>query len=188
MAWKTLFGHTIEVEDVKAAATLTGGDFLRTWLTAANSQHPTEPLAEFLRKVENLLLNQVSPLPFVEWFTKEGWQSWKCESDQAVEDEINAWKELHHVILSEYDESALTMHSYVQNADTQSKATPLGENAVRCMTIHGAKGLEFHHVFLIGLAEDTCPSWFASKQGPESRRWKRNGATASWQSPAFSRP
>jgi DNA helicase-2/ATP-dependent DNA helicase PcrA len=36
------------------------------------------------------------------------------------------------------------------------------------MTIHGSKGKEFDHVYLIGLAEDVLPSFQSLKAGSES--------------------
>jgi DNA helicase-2/ATP-dependent DNA helicase PcrA len=37
------------------------------------------------------------------------------------------------------------------------------------MTIHGAKGMEFEHVYLVGLVEDQLPSFQAVKKGDDSR-------------------
>lgn len=37
------------------------------------------------------------------------------------------------------------------------------------MTIHGAKGMEFKRVFLIGLAEEILPSFQSIKKGDDSR-------------------
>lgn len=42
-------------------------------------------------------------------------------------------------------------------------------NATRCLTIHSSKGMEFEHVYLVGLVEDQLPSFQAVKKGPESR-------------------
>lgn len=37
------------------------------------------------------------------------------------------------------------------------------------MTVHGSKGLEFEHVYLIGMAEDILPSFQARRRGDNSR-------------------
>ena len=37
------------------------------------------------------------------------------------------------------------------------------------MTIHSAKGMEFDHVYLVGLVEDQLPSFQSIKRGPDSR-------------------
>lgn len=50
-------------------------------------------------------------------------------------------------------EHYLSRVALLTNADAES-----GRNAVRLMTVHTAKGLEFPHVFLCGLAEGVFPS------------------------------
>jgi DNA helicase-2/ATP-dependent DNA helicase PcrA len=45
------------------------------------------------------------------------------------------------------------------------------------MTIHGAKGKEFDHVYLIGMVEDELPSFQSRKRGnksPEMEEERRN--------------
>jgi DNA helicase-2/ATP-dependent DNA helicase PcrA len=45
------------------------------------------------------------------------------------------------------------------------------------MTIHGAKGKEFDHVYLIGMVEDELPSFQSRKKGdqsPEMEEERRN--------------
>ena len=49
-----------------------------------------------------------------------------------------------------------------------SKETPIPLGTVTLMTIHGAKGKEFDHVYLVGLVEDELPSFQSKKKGDES--------------------
>ncbi|MYD85996.1 MAG: ATP-dependent helicase [Acidobacteria bacterium] len=53
--------------------------------------------------------------------------------------------------------------------DLISKAPRPGPDAVRCMTVHGSKGLGFRHVYLIGMAQEVFPSFQALRKGPQSR-------------------
>ena len=66
---------------------------------------------------------------------------------------------------------------FLQELDLRSKEPPVSPNTVPLMTIHGAKGNEFDHVYLAGLAEDKLPS-FQSKakgdQSPEFEEERRN--------------
>jgi DNA helicase-2/ATP-dependent DNA helicase PcrA len=40
---------------------------------------------------------------------------------------------------------------------------------VRCLTIHSSKGLEFQHVYLVGMSEDQLPSFQSKRSGDQSR-------------------
>ncbi len=51
------------------------------------------------------------------------------------------------------------------------------KGAVRCLTIAASKGMEFRHVFLIGVVEDELPGYYARKKGDASddmREERRN--------------
>jgi DNA helicase-2/ATP-dependent DNA helicase PcrA len=51
------------------------------------------------------------------------------------------------------------------------------QGAVRCLTIAASKGLEFRHVFLMGLVKDELPSSHSRKKGDvgdEMREERRN--------------
>jgi DNA helicase-2/ATP-dependent DNA helicase PcrA len=50
----------------------------------------------------------------------------------------------------------------------QSKTSIRSPDSVSCLTVHGAKGLEFKHVFLIGMADAIFPSYQAVKKGHKS--------------------
>ena len=66
---------------------------------------------------------------------------------------------------------------FLQELDLRSKEPPVGPNTVSLMTIHGAKGNEFDHVYLAGLAEDVLPSFQSKKKGdrtPQFEEERRN--------------
>ena len=56
----------------------------------------------------------------------------------------------------------------IQGLALRSKEPPLDPNAVKLMTVHSSKGLEFDSVYVIGLAESVMPSWQSTKQGDNS--------------------
>jgi len=56
----------------------------------------------------------------------------------------------------------------LQELDLSPKNPPIPPDAVKCFTIHSAKGMEFEHVYLIGMAEDLLPSYQSIKKGPQS--------------------
>ena len=66
---------------------------------------------------------------------------------------------------------------FLQELDLRSKEPPVGPNTVPLMTIHGAKGNEFDHVYLVGLAEDVLPNFQSKKKSlwsPEFEEERRN--------------
>ena len=64
---------------------------------------------------------------------------------------------------------AFLAHAALEAGDHQANA---GDNALQMMTIHAAKGLEFHNVFIGGLEEGLCPHENAlnEKNGIEEER------------------
>lgn len=173
VAWKDLTEQPLEVEDIAGAAGLLGGDFLRAWAEATEEGSALgDPLdTEASRLHHQLVESLVNRLQFpdiVEWFLTEGAKPWGA-MDPEVAEEITTWRELHNDLLREYSPGELTLNVYLQQLDLVSKAPRPGQNAIRCMTVHGSKGLEFHHVYLMGMAQEVFPSYHALKQGPSSR-------------------
>ena len=55
------------------------------------------------------------------------------------------------------EEWFLHIEEYTQQLRCQTEYQEPNENSITLMTMHGAKGLEFHTVFIIGANEDICP-------------------------------
>lgn len=171
VAWNALSGQTLEMADVIAAAAFVGGDFLRAWADSAIAG----AVGGFDVLVQHLHSSLVDRLEFpgvVDWFLTEGAVTFVDADDQALLAEIETWRELHRDLMHERGNDSLTLNVYLQQMDLCSKAPPPGPNAVRCMTVHGAKGLEFKHVYLIGMAQDVFPSFQAVQKGLASREFE----------------
>ena len=166
LAWKKLSGQTLEVDDVVADAVLVGGDFLRAWADAASTD--TTGCAA-LTRIRSDLVDSLAFLEIIDWFLHQGWQLWSEKNDRDVADEVTTWQNLHDEIVREYNHGNLTLNAYLQQMDLTSKTPRPGPNAVRCMTMHGAKGLEFKHVYLIGMAQEVLPSYYALQKGGTSQ-------------------
>ena len=166
LAWKKLSGQTLEVDDVVANAALVGGDFLRAWTDAASTD-TTE--CATLTRIRSDLVDSLAFLEIIDWFLNQGWQLWSEKDDQDAADEVTTWQNLHDEIVREYNHGSLTLNAYLQQMDLTSKTPRPGPNAVRCMTMHGAKGLEFKHVYLIGMAQEVLPSYYALQNGERSK-------------------
>lgn len=164
VAWKALTGLLIETEEIEARAVLDGGDFLRAWVETANSEVLSNSHADLLSHVSEALVERLAFLELLKWFWTKSWVD-----DETEEEEIQTWQELHTDILREYTPANITLHLYLQEMDLKSKAPAQSPGSVRCLTVHGSKGLEFKHVFLIGMADGVFPSYRAVKKGPKSR-------------------
>ncbi|MBK5939641.1 hypothetical protein CCR96_10350 [Halochromatium roseum] len=79
------------------------------------------------------------------------------------------WQSIIREIGGEEEAYSLSLGQFLQELALANKTPEAPANSVRCLTIHGSKGLEFPHVYLIGLAEDQLPSFQSKKSGDESR-------------------
>ncbi|NTU74384.1 ATP-dependent helicase, partial [Candidatus Roizmanbacteria bacterium] len=164
VAWNDFTGILIEFEDVEAEAALDGGDFLRTWTKTASSRDPKKQYAELLLQINNVLVNRIDFLALLEFFWNKN-----HTNDELEKEEIATWKELHASLTREYLSENLTLHLYLQEMDFKSKAPTQLPGSVYCLTVHGSKGMEFKHVFLIGMADEVFPSYQATIKGPDSK-------------------
>jgi DNA helicase II / ATP-dependent DNA helicase PcrA len=164
LAWNDFTGSRIEFEDVEAEAALEGGDFLRSWVNIACSKELEVPHAQLLKQISNTLVDRIDFLALLESF----WTA-KYADDDMEREEIATWRELHSCLAREHAPENLTLHLYLQEMDMKSKASAQLPGSVRCLTVHGSKGMEFKHVFLVGMADEVFPSYQATKMGPESK-------------------
>lgn len=164
VAWNEFTGTLIEFEDVEAEAALDGGDFLRAWANTASAKAPEDVHARLLSEITNRLVDRADFLELLEIF----WAA-KYVDDDLEAEEIATWKELQASLIREHAPQNLTLHLYLQEMDLKSKAPAQLPGSVRCLTVHGSKGMEFKHVFLMGMAEGVFPSYQATKKGPESK-------------------
>ena len=80
-----------------------------------------------------------------------------------LKDDISAWRRLSAEIRSTVGPASLDR--FLQELELRSKEPIPAPGAVSLATIHGAKGLEFDTVYVIGLAEEIMPSWHSVKKG-----------------------
>jgi len=163
-AWHNFTAYVIEVEDVDATAALNGGDFLRAWLDIAYGKAVEGNLLELIARIRQEVADRLLFLDLLDWFWSQSWLN-----DPLEKEEINTWEELHGALLREHSPENVTLHLYLQEMDLKSKAPTRVPGSISCLTVHGAKGLEFKHVFLIGMADEVFPSYQAVTKGATSR-------------------
>ena len=171
----TLEGIDLNVRDIMSRASAGDGDFLRSWRDAAlNREELSETTRELLVRAVPILSER---LDF--WgFQDEAFQ-WLDGLPNAAPDmegifdeyqeEKDTWNQLVTEISTQYGKQEVTLHLLLQELDLRSKSPPPAKGAIPCFTIHASKGLEFDHVYLVGMVEDQLPSWAAIKKGTESR-------------------
>jgi DNA helicase II / ATP-dependent DNA helicase PcrA len=163
VAWKAFTDIVIEVEDIEAVAALNGGDFLRAWVDSASSKANAIGHDELLSRIRHDLVDRLSFIKLLEWFWTQKWLD-----DELETEEMNTWQDLHEALLREHSPDNMTLRLYLQEMDLKSKAAARLPGSIPCLTVHGSKGLEFKHVFLIGMADEVFPSYQAVRKGSDS--------------------
>lgn len=108
------------------------------------------------------------------WLPETAVSSEGVVSDAA--DDKAAWEIATRAIRAEKG-SEPDLAELLQGIALRPKEPPADPGAVSLLTIHSAKGLEFDHVWLLGLAETVLPSWQslqAKAQPAELEEERRN--------------
>jgi DNA helicase II / ATP-dependent DNA helicase PcrA len=180
-----LEGIKIEVQDVIPLASVDQEGFLRAWLQFAEARSEVDPNTKvLLAKIRQSLADRLDYWAFVEaahnWFDDLQKRPEGSVAESAFvdfDDEKEIWNSLRSEIARHYTVSDLSLHNFLQELDLRAKEKPAPPGAVRCLTIAASKGMEFKHVFLIGLVEDELPGYHARKKGDASdeiREERRN--------------
>ncbi len=107
---------------------------------------------------------------FFAWVDALPPSSLKIAYEEDYLQERKTWEELerrHQGLKAEN----VTLAEFLRHFDLESKAREPAD-AVRFYTVHGAKGLEFNRVFLVGAAEDQFPAFQARKAGVTSEAFE----------------
>lgn len=175
-AFFTLEGIDLNVRDIISHASAAEGDYLRSWAAAALIR------SELSSTTRNLIEQSLLPvladrLDF--WrFQSDAFQWLDALPDTApdaegvfdeYEEEKETWNQLVNEIAAQYGKQEVTLHLLLQELDLRSKSPEPPRGAIPCFTIHASKGMEFDHVYLVGMVEDQLPSWAAIKKGDDSR-------------------
>ena len=110
------------------------------------------------------------------WFEKLKDENSSEETFANYEEEHSVWNELMREITDKLGDE-ISLEAFLQELQMHSKESSPKPNTITLMTIHGAKGKEFEHVYLAGLVEDELPSFQSIKQGdksPEMEEERRN--------------
>ena len=161
-------GITISAEEVFAKARVEDLTLLRVFFALASASTPLRTLAE---KGLRLLCDTLEYQAFV----KESFQILDKlnESDEGEDfypdyaDDKGNWCRISEDIRRRHGDNT-SLHVFLQEMDLTPKGKALSRDCVRLQTVHTAKGAEFENVFVIGLAEDQFPTYFARKNGDKA--------------------
>ncbi len=173
-AFYELEGISIELAPVLSRASADGKDLLRSWLDEVKRRDALEEETRWLLETGiKPLLNSLNYRDFADKLLKwaEACQR-SLQSDENAfnefEEEREVWKILLAEITKKFEGEDVSLHQLLHELDLTSKTLPKPPEAIPCFTIHASKGMEFGHVYLMGLVEDQLPSWAAVKKGDNS--------------------
>ena len=95
---------------------------------------------------------------------------------EATHEEFRVWRSLTEQVRKQVGKEA-SLGRFLHEIDLRPLVAEPAPDEVKCLTIHQAKGKEFRHVYLIGLAEDLLPSHYAKRNGangPQIEEERRN--------------
>jgi DNA helicase II / ATP-dependent DNA helicase PcrA len=152
-------GSEFEAALLVAEAEGAGLSFLEHWaLTGAASENPTASrLAGLALRLVQSRANWRSVMnDALTWLSETAPTDDGVVSD-ASEDKA-AWEAAARAIRAEKG-GDIDLAELLQGIALRPKEPPIDANAVSLLTVHAAKGLEFDHVWVVGMAESVLPSW-----------------------------
>lgn len=173
-AFYELEGISIELAPVLSRASADDKDLLRSWLDEVKHRNVLEERTRHLLEADiKPLLNSLNYRVFADKLFE--WAEARQASTQPDENAFNefeeereVWKILLAEITKKFEGEDVSLHQLLHELDLTSKTPPKALEAVPCFTIHASKGMEFEHVYLMGMVEDQLPSWAAVKKGDNS--------------------
>jgi len=180
-----LTGINLEPEEVDAQARAANNDYLQQWIKIANKMVLDKTTKAIIGQTSKFLSEGRDFKVFIkhalDWFRVLAGDE-QVGSDPTSEifiryqEERTVWENLMREIIDSLGED-ISLEAFLQELQMRSKEPVPKPNTIILMTIHGAKGKEFEHVYIIGLMEDEMPSFQSKKKGddsPEMEEERRN--------------
>ena len=155
----------LDVDDLLSRSATEGVTYLSAWSGAAQAAGLPSPAAQMVDLIAGLAAGNLKPASAIDQILGHFESD---EPDEDLRDDLSAWRRLSAEIRTAVGPTSLDR--FLQELELRSKEPIPAPGAVSLTTIHGAKGLEFDTVYLIGLAEEILPSWHSVT--------RRNGSPA----------
>jgi DNA helicase-2/ATP-dependent DNA helicase PcrA len=165
VAANRIAGIEFDAAILAAEAESSDASYLEYWALAAKNANNeiASRLAEFaLRLVQSRVTWRKVVSEAIAWLPQTAEAANGIVSD--AEEDKAAWDVATRAIRAEKG-SQPDLDELLQGIALRPKEPPPDPKAVRLMTIHAAKGLEFDYVWVIGVAEQILPSWQSLKAG-----------------------
>ena len=153
----------LEWDSLVAQSESEGATCLKVWTDAVRGTELPQPVSEAVEVIAALASGGIKLTEGI-GRVLEGFNS--NDPDDNLKDDLNAWRRLEREIRDA--QGFPSLDRFLQELQLRSKEPVAAPGAVSLTTIHGAKGLEFDTVYLIGLAEEVLPSWHSVKKGDGS--------------------
>ena len=176
----------VDEEEVIRCAGISNNGYLQQWIKIIQQRNVNEMARKIIDKTFLCLVQGrdfISYIKFAkDWFEKLVAVNQKT-SGISVDgvfagylEELPIWNDLVTEITKLLGD-ALTLEAFLQELQLRSKEPTPDKDKVVLMTIHGAKGREFDHVYIIGLVDGILPSYQSMRNGdynPEMEEERRN--------------
>ena len=135
----------------------------RVWTDAMRNAEMPHSVAEVVDVIANLSAGESKLTDAIERILGHFNDN---DPDDDLTDDLNAWRRIQREIRD--TRGFATLDRFLQELQLRSKEPVPAPETVSLTTIHGAKGLEFETVYLIGMVEEILPSWHSLKKGNDS--------------------
>lgn len=167
-------GVRVPVERAAGLAETNGGALLAGFTRAAPEAEGGSRARALLEAVEECLVERANYRDFIQlsfdsYRSETLKPSWTADIIEATELEMAHWRQVEKAI-SDRVSSSSPLSQYLQDFELRSGAPEPEPGQVQCLTIFQAKGKGFANVYVLGLAEDLMPSFYAKGGRDEERR------------------
>lgn len=169
-AFAAMTGSLLDAGTLAAEAAASDEPALQAFVTATRPLLSSATYDDVCDYIERELLARKEYRDFSTTFLK--WVSDVVASTngatfaQDYEDELPVWKFLeqaHKGLVSD----RVPLGEFLRRLELESKSPEIPD-AIKLMTVHGAKGLEYRNVFIMGASEGQFPAFQAAQQGADS--------------------
>ena len=178
-AFNEMFGCALSTAEIIAQSQADRVDLFTGWDRLARADIDSPDALDLIGSAANLNVGTLDHARFAtsviqvfdRWLTDDKPEGEGTAAFSVLEEDRAAW----HALSSEVGRAIGVpsgLDSFLQELDLRSKEPPVGPDTVPVMTIHGAKGNEFDHVYLVGLAEDVLPGFHGKQKGDRSPQFE----------------